>query len=103
MQRYQKVLERWQKTTFDTQKRERQIALLSKKFLKYKLNVFILERHALTIQHWYFRTKVRKAQEFKKKSEQELKVAMEKYSPKKKDPRKKSPVNKRNTCESFRS
>ena len=28
---------------------------------------------------------------------------MEKYSPKKKDPRKKSPINKRNTFESFRS
>jgi len=67
MNSYEKTIAKWQLAKFDTLKRDKQISLMSKKFLKYKLNIFLLQKHALVIQHWFFKLKVKKAAELKKK------------------------------------
>ena len=49
-----KVPQRWLDFKVSGEQIDIHLSGLSKSFMKYKLNVFLLQRYALRVQHWFF-------------------------------------------------
>jgi len=65
----QQVVARWHQQKGAPADYEMHLLSLQKSFLAYKLNIFLLNRYALRIQHWFFEKRHPKGTHEHKKAE----------------------------------
>jgi hypothetical protein len=50
---FKSTVERWQSQKWSVKEIEKYLAVKHVLFKKYKFNIYVLQKHALVIQHWY--------------------------------------------------
>lgn len=76
-----KVPERWLDKKETGEQIDAHLSGLSKRFMKYRLNVFLLNRFALKLQHWFFYKRFNKtsSKQGAKSAEEKPSISTEKY------------------------
>ena len=60
---FQSILERWQEQEWMVSDIERYLAVKHVLFRKYKFNIYVLQKYALLIQHWWVSKRARHQKE----------------------------------------